>query len=144
MAALAAFLLAVVAQGAAPPPPEADAAELSRLEGEWNEAHVHGDAVALERLWDEDLVVAVPGMKVLTKADAVAVARSGRMKFERYLSSELRIRVYGDAAVVTGRLQRTRDRDGRLVNDDWQFTKVYVRRDGRWRVVAFHASERSG
>jgi hypothetical protein len=28
-----------------------------------------------------------------------------------------------------------------VVDDDWQFTKMYVRRDGRWKVVAFSASE---
>jgi hypothetical protein len=24
--------------------------------------------------------------------------------------------------------------------DDWRFTKVYLRRAGRWQVVSFHAS----
>ncbi len=28
----------------------------------------------------------------------------------------------------------------RRVEDDWRFTKVYVRRAGRWQVVSFHAS----
>lgn len=63
------------------------------------------------------------------------------MRFERYETSDLRIRVYGDAAVVTGRLQRRRSTGGTVVDDDWRFTKVYVRREGQWRVVAFHASE---
>jgi len=29
---------------------------------------------------------------------------------------------------------------GATADDDWRFTKVYVRRDGRWQVVSFHAS----
>jgi Domain of unknown function (DUF4440) len=80
-------------------------------------------------------------MKVFTKADAVGVWRSGRMKFDRYDTSDVRVRVYGDAAVVTGRVERARNLSGRVVDDDWRFTKVYVRRDGQWQVVAFHASE---
>jgi len=119
----------------------ADVAELTRLERIWNDAHVHGDAEALDALWDDDLVVSVPRMQVLTRADALAVARSGRMRFDRYETSDLRVRVYGESAVVTGRLQRTRRRDDRVVEDDWRFTKVYVRRGARWKVVAFHASE---
>ena len=114
---------------------------LRQLETVWNQAHVHGDADALDRLWGDDLEVAVPKMPVMTKAQALAFARSGKMAFQKYETSDLRIRVYGDAAVVTGRLQRTRTLNGQVKEDDWRFTKVYIRRDGRWQVVAFHASE---
>jgi ketosteroid isomerase-like protein len=115
--------------------------ELDRLEKVWNEAHEHGDAEALNALWADDMEIAVPKMPVISKADALKFARSGRMKFLRYQTSDIHIRVYGDAAVVTGRLQRTRSMNGQEVSDDWRFTKTYVRQAGQWRVVAFHASE---
>ena len=161
----AAFLIAALAQAqpgaagagaaAAPPPAAAagattaaasgqaaaDVAELTRLERVWTDAHLHGDAKALDTLWDGDLVVSAPRMQVLTRADALAAARSGRMRFDRYETSDLRVRVYGDSAIVTGRLRRARRRDDRVVEDDWRFTKVYVRRGALWKVVAFHASE---
>ena len=130
--------------GDAVDPREAEAAELTRLEGVWNQAHERGDAAALDALWADELVVTVPRMAPLRKPDALAFARSGKMKFERYDTSDIRARAYGDAAVVTGRLRRTRDMGGRVLGDDWRFTKVYVRRDGRWQVVAFHASEAPG
>lgn len=114
--------------------------ELSELERTWNEAHVAGDADALERLSADDLVVTVPGMPPMTKSEAFAVVRSGRMKFQSYRTSDVRIRIYGNAAVVTGRLQRARTIGDRKAEDDWRFTKVYVRKSGDWRVVAFHAS----
>ena len=115
--------------------------ELERLEKVWNEAHEHGDAEALNALWADDMEIAVPKMPVMSKADALGFARSGRMKFLRYQTSDIHIRVYGDAAVVTGRLQRTRSMNGQEMADDWRFTKTYVRQAGQWRVVAFHASE---
>ena len=114
--------------------------ELERLEAEWNAAHVNGDAAALERIFAEDLVVVVPGMRVMTKADSLGMFTSGRMKFERYETSETKLRTYTDTAIVTGRLRRTRVIAGATADDDWRFTKVYVRRDGRWLVVSFHAS----
>jgi ketosteroid isomerase-like protein len=120
---------------------DADVHELERLENVWNEAHERGDADALEKLWADDMEVAVPKMPVLTKADALKFARSGRMKFLSYRTSDIRVRVYGDAAVVTGRLQRTRSMNGQEISDDWRFTKTYVREAGQWRVVSFHASE---
>lgn len=119
---------------------QADTAELLRLETVWNEAHMRGDAAALDRLWADDFVVAVPGMKIMTKSNSLAFFRSGQMKFQRYQTSDIRIKVYGDAAVVTGRLQRNREINGRNVDDDWRFTKVYIRQNERWQVVAFHSS----
>ena len=118
-----------------------DIKELMRLASVWNEAHEKGDATALERVWAEDIEVTVPRMPVMSRADALTFARSGRMKFQRYETSDLKVRVYGDAAVVSGRLQRTRTLDGKRIDDDWRFTKVYVRREQRWQVVAFQASD---
>ena len=120
---------------------DSDKRELEGLEKVWNDAHVHGDADALQNLWADDLEVDVPKMPVMMKPDVLAFARSGRMKFLKYETSDTRIRVYGDAAVVTGRLQRTRTLNGQEVSDDWRFTKIYVRQQQKWQVVSFHASE---
>jgi hypothetical protein len=120
---------------------DADVHELERLETVWNQAHEHGDADALEKLWADDIEVAVPKMPVLTKSDALKFARSGRMKFLSYRTSDIRVRVYENSAVVTGRLQRTRSMNGQEISDDWRFTKTYIRQAGQWRVVSFHASE---
>ena len=119
---------------------DSDQTELERLEAEWNAAHVRGAAAALERIFAEDLVVVVPRLRVMTKADSLGMFTSGRMKFERYETSETKLRTYDDTAIVTGRLRRTRVIAGATADDDWRFTKVYVRRDGRWQVVSFHAS----
>ena len=121
-------------------PADADLTTLARLEADWNAAHVHGDAAALEHLFADDLVVVVPGMRVMTKADAIGMFTSGRMKFDRYETSEAKFRVYDATAIVTGRLRRTRVIAGATVDDDWRFTKVYLRRAGGWQVVSFHAS----
>ena len=120
---------------------DADVKQLERLETVWNEAHEHGDADALEALWADDLEVVVPKMPVMGRAEVLGFARSGRMKFLHYATSEVRVRVYGDAAVVTGRLERTRTLNGKEISDDWRFTKTYVRQTGKWHVVSFHASE---
>ena len=132
--------LATVQASAGKAPADAEVTTLARLEADWNAAHVHGDAAALEHLFADDLVVVVPGMRVMTKGDAVGMFTAGRMKFDRYETSETKFRVYDGTAIVTGRLRRTRVIGGATVDDDWRFTKVYLRRGGRWQVVSFHAS----
>jgi hypothetical protein len=115
--------------------------ELTRLEQVWNDAHKTGDAAPLERLWADDLEVAVPKMAVMTRQRALDFFKSARMTFDVYDTSDLKIRIYDWVAIVTGRLQRTRSVNAQKTTDDWRFTKVYLRRDGEWRVVAFHASD---
>jgi len=139
--ALVATLFVRTARSAAQSTHDADVRELQRLETVWNEAHDHGDADALEKLWSDDMEVAVPKMPVMTKADVLKFARSGRMKFLSYKTSDLHFRVYDNAAVVTGRLQRTRNMNSQEISDDWRFTKTYVREAGQWHVVSFHACE---
>jgi len=144
LASVALFLIAAFAQPArsvSQTPPDNDARELMHLEGVWNQAQVSGDANALGQLWADDLEIAVPHMAVMTRAEALGFARSGRMKFLRYETSDMHVRVYKDAAVVTGRLHRTRTMNGNETFDDWRFTKVYIRQAHQWRVVSFHASD---
>ena len=119
---------------------DAAIAELMRLETTWNEAHLHHDADTLATLVADELIVIVPGMPPLTKDEGVSALKSGRITFARYESSDVRARAYDTAAIVTGRLHRTRTVNGQAVDDDWRFTKTYVRRAGKWLVAVFHAS----
>ena len=117
-----------------------DTVQLLALEKVWNDAHIQGNADALDALWAQELTVTVPGMRVLTKSDSLMFFRSGRMKFQRYETSDVKVQIFKDAAVVTGRLLRARTISGKEIVDDWRFTKVYIRSSGQWRVVAWHAS----
>jgi ketosteroid isomerase-like protein len=139
MSLLIATALAVsLLQSASP----AETEELVRLERVWNQAHEKGDVKPIEGLWADDIEIAVPKMKVMTRSEALDVFRSGRMTVDRYETSDIKIRVYGDAAVVTGRLERARSLLGVTTADEWRFIKIYSRRQSdQWRVVAFYASD---
>jgi hypothetical protein len=110
VASVALFLIAAFALPAgcvSQTPPDDDTRELTHLEDVWNQAQVAGDAEALDHLLVDDLEVAVPHMAVTTRAEALGFARSGRMKFLCYETSDLHIRLYGDAAVISDHLLRT-------------------------------------
>lgn len=138
-----ALIFATTAFVQTPPAPRevGDRAGLMRLESIWNDAHLGGDAAALDRLWADDIIVTVQGMPVMRKPQALGMLRAGRMKFEKYESSEVLVQLYGDSAVVTGRVTRSRVVSSTPAVDNWRFTKVYVRRPDGWRVVAWHASD---
>jgi len=144
ISALVLVLPTAAGWGPSPPLQAADSAELVRLEAVWNVAHVHGDTLTLSSLWGDEMTVIVPEMPVMSKIDLLQFWRTGRSVITKYETTEIRVRVYGDAAVVTGRLRRDRNFNGRSIGDDWRFTKVYVRRGGRWQVVAYQASVSAG
>jgi len=62
-----------------------------------------------------DLEVVVPRMAPMSKSDALAFARTGRMRFERYDTSDLKLRRYGETAIVTGRLHRKYTLGGTII-----------------------------
>jgi len=111
-------------------------------ERQWNDAHRSGDLAALDHVWADDISIFVPGMPPLTKADAAAMWEAIPVRFDEYRSEILAERCMGKFAIVHGALDRVRDFGGRKAEDRWYFTKVYRRRDGAWKVIAFHASER--
>ena len=115
-------------------------AELTRLESVWNEANLKADTQALDALIGEDAVIMVPGMTPMTKQEALGVLKQGVMTFTRYQTSDIKVRTYETSAIVSGKLRRTRAVGGRSVDDNWQFTKSYILRAGKWTVVAFTAS----
>lgn len=112
-----------------------------KLERIWNRAHLESDTAALDALWADDIVIVVPGMKPLGKAEALKVWKAVPVKFTQYDSVVVSARVEGTAAVVTGRISRARSFGDRAATDAWYFTKMYRLSDSSWRVIAFHASD---
>src|ERR1041384_8380068 len=112
-------LFLLIAWGAAIGAQTDHAATIARMELDWNAAHIRGDAAALGAIFADDLVVVVPGMRPMSKADSLGVFATGRMTFERYETSDTTPRVNERPAVATGRLQRARRRGERAVSDDW-------------------------
>jgi uncharacterized protein (TIGR02246 family) len=115
--------------------------EIQRLEAVWNAAHLNGDVAVLDAICAPDLTVIVPGMNPMSKADILGFWKSGRAKITQYESTDVRVVVRGRTAIATGRLARTRDFNGTVMTDRWQFTKTYANEEGRWVLVAYHASE---
>jgi creatinine amidohydrolase/Fe(II)-dependent formamide hydrolase-like protein/ketosteroid isomerase-like protein len=116
-------------------------AQLAALEAAWNKAHLAGDAAALDGLWADDIVIFMPRMRPMSKAEALAMFKDGTATFTRFETSDVHPRVTGDLAVVTGRVQWTRDFSGRVASEDWVFRKVYRRDASAWRVIGYHAWE---
>jgi ketosteroid isomerase-like protein len=86
--------------------------EILQLERERNQAILHGDAAALERMTADDYTFITLRGELRTKAEIVQGFKSGSFHYDSREISELNVRVYGSTAVVTGRSKRPREWQG--------------------------------
>ena len=114
--------------------------EIRALELERNQAIVHGDAATLERMTSDDYTFITLRGEMRTKAQIVDTFRAGAAKYQSRDISDLNIRVYGDAAVVTGRAIQKGAENGKDYSGDYWFTRVYVRKGSRWTTVALQTT----
>jgi uncharacterized protein (TIGR02246 family) len=114
--------------------------EIRSLETARNEAIVHGDAAALERMTSDDYTFITLRGELRTKAEIVKGFSTGAFKYASREISDLNIRVYGNAAVVTGRSTQKGTENGKDYSGDYRFTRVYVKQNGRWSTVALQAT----
>jgi len=114
--------------------------EIENLESQWRTALVQNDVATFNRLLADDYLGINPNGTLETKADALAQQRSGTVKISTIEPDNVKIRVYGDTAVVTS-LVDLEGRDGdRDISGRYHYTRVYSRRAGEWKVVSFEAS----
>ncbi len=113
---------------------------IRKLDEERIQAQIHADAAALDRIYADDFVGIGPSGAVRTKPQVLADFTSHDLNFQSITTNEVRIRVYGNTAVETGRSTMIGQDKGKVVPRENRFTRVWVRRQGRWRLVANHYS----
>src|SRR5215475_14064651 len=115
---------------------------IRQLDNERIEAQIGADAVALDRIYADDFVGVGPSGTVRTKPQVISDFTSGNLKFQSITTDEVQVRVYENTAVETGLSTMVGQDKGKAVPRDTRFTRVWVNREGRWRLVANHYSSR--
>ncbi|MDD5543025.1 MAG: nuclear transport factor 2 family protein [Acidobacteriia bacterium] len=114
---------------------------LIQIEHDWGNALLKADVAAWSRYLGDDWVLTYSDGTLVTKPMALADLKKGALKIESFQLDDVKVRVYGDAAVVTGQItekSKFQDKDTSGVR---RFTDVFVKRAGRWQAVASHESD---
>jgi uncharacterized protein (TIGR02246 family) len=117
-----------------------DVEEIRRLDEEITVATWTGDAEWFEKNLSDDYVLITPSGTRRSKADVIRELATTGMKMEPYDPREVQIRIYGDAAVVTGRMLQRFTLGGIRYANDLRYTDVYVKKKGKWLLVSAHTS----
>ena len=112
-----------------------------RLEHEVGNALALRNVEAIGNLFAEDFVGINPMSMEITRADVLAQIASADYEPESIVNDVLRVRVFGDIAVVTARGTAKGRYKKQQADMVFLYTRIWVRREGIWRAVAAHASQ---
>jgi ketosteroid isomerase-like protein len=113
---------------------------LMKIERDALAAVLKKDIPAFGRIFADDAVVITPDGSTQTKAQLLADLKSGDLVIESSEISDLKVRAYGDTAVVTYLTTDKGKYKGNDISGRYRWTDVFVRRGGTWQIVAGHGT----
>jgi len=112
--------------------------EIMKIEQQWLDASVKADIATLDKIEADDYLVIDPSGTISTKAEDMKNVKSGDLKFDSMEIFESKVRVYGNAAVVTAKTHLKGKYKTRDISGDYSSTDVFVKNGGQWRAVSSH------
>ena len=109
--------------------------EVLKLEQERDQALMKNDAAWFERIFADDIDYIGAGGGIMTKRQVVDEIGSRARKWQAVRHDEYKVRVYGNAAVVSYRSDSTMEYKGQVKTTLARTTDVYVKQNGQWRDV---------
>jgi ketosteroid isomerase-like protein len=114
--------------------------ELISVANEWDRAMVENDAEAIGRYMDDDWTIIGPDGSVGDKAIFLGPVKSEMLTHDVMESDDLKVRVYGDTAVLTARGVSGGKYQAQPFREVERVSCVFVKQEGQWRCVLTHLS----
>ena len=113
--------------------------EIIKLEQTVTNAQFKKDRAALERLLADDYLYTHSNGSVLNKAQEIAESMSSEVQWTDSKFADLKVRIFGDVAVLTGR-QTIQGTATGYVPGPRRITDIFVKRSGHWQWVGGQAT----
>ena len=117
-----------------------DEAAVRNVESALCDAIRTGNAEAIARLEDETYTLTNTHAEISTRADDIADAKKGDIRYTEFRNHDTTVRLYGDAAIVLGITSLKGTSAGKPFALDVRFTDTYVRRADGWKIAASQAT----
>ena len=112
---------------------------LQAAEQAWLNAEKNHDAAAFEKLVSDDWIAITPDGKSQTKAERAAEIKTSDVGSATL--GDMKVRVFGFTAVVTGTDDEVTTKDGKKSSGHYVWTDVFVKRNGKWLAVASQTAQ---
>ncbi len=117
--------------------------ELTQLSSPWGKASLTKDTAHLKRIWADDFSYIGADGTVYDEKANLALYEDDPNTYTSAANTAFNVRVFSKNFAVTDgdNYVLGKDKDGKPFSKKWRFTNVWVRENGKWKVVAGHASE---
>ena len=116
--------------------------QILKLERERLTAMIDADSEALDAILSDELTYVHTTTREDSKKSLIQSLVRGTLSYESMDTDDVKVRIYGDAAVVTGSAEIKVSTGGRLLEFSILFTDVYAKREGRWQMVAWQSTRK--
>ena len=120
-----------------------DEETIVKLEHQWVDAALKGDAKTFESLMSADYQALLTGAQIRGKEAWAAGIRAGTTTYRSVDIRNLDVRMYGATAVVFGDYSQVATAGGRDNSASGTYMDIWVKRNGRWQVVASSFSRKA-
>ena len=114
---------------------------LMQMERDWTQAGLKKDAASLDKIIADDWVAIGFDGKTVTKAEVMADLKSGASAAQTVELGAMKVRVFGNTAVVTGSDTEKSTYKGKDSSGKYVWTDVFVMRQGRWQAAASQSTK---
>jgi uncharacterized protein (TIGR02246 family) len=123
----------------AQPKPSVQQDEVRKLERAWLDAYEKKDVEAMNTIVADDFTITFPN-GIQTKPQIIeSLKRTGGTPMKFY-TENVQSRSYGDTVILIGIVVSEWMQNGEKKTERSRYTDTYVKRNGRWQVVASHLS----
>ncbi len=113
---------------------------IKALTEQLNQAALKGDVATFDKLLASDYItINVVGV-TNTKANVLENFKSGKVKWEAIEVSDMKVRVYGDTALVNSTANVKGHFGDTDLSGQYRSVRVWVKRKGQWQSVSFQAT----
>lgn len=137
---LASFAILALDFAAAQKRPDSAPSKILAFENQWNAAYKRGDVTAMNSLLDDDFIITVEDGSTFSKAGYIAHNGDATVHVETSDMSDVKVRMHGNAAIVTGAYHEKGKDKGKPYEYRDRFTDVWMNVNGKWQVIASHYS----
>jgi len=113
---------------------------LIEIERDWARAIIASDAEKIREILAPEVVLTTPEGTVLNREEDLAELVRGEFKAEVFDPRDMNVNLYGNCAVVTGLTRVKGTYKGQRFQDQFRWTDTFVKRNGKWRIVASQAT----
>ena len=114
--------------------------EVRKFERAWLDAYEKKDVAAMNTIVADDFTITFADGSMQTKSQIVESLKRPGKSTNKFRTENVDSRAYGDTVILVGVVITEWTQNGEKKADRQRYTDTYVKRNGKWQVVASHLS----